>query len=184
MTRVVLGTSDPVFAVLCGRALEETSFELLAAVPPSQLLDTMRLLAPDLLLLDADGEDVPALKTLAIKVMLVSDARVVLVAAYLAPGSPGLSALLQSIAATFVQKPQGPSSLSLAGDDAAPFVAALQAAFAAHDGVDVAGRPLGAAAPEASGHRPRSATIPPVDVDAGWESEDEPPTSPDRVGHD
>ena len=41
-------------------------------------------------MLDADGEDVAALKALATKVMLVSFAPVVVVSAYLAPGSPGL----------------------------------------------------------------------------------------------
>ena len=48
-----------------------------------------------------------------------------LVSAYLAPGSPGLGALLQSVAGTFVQKPQGPSSLSLAAGDGPAFVAAI-----------------------------------------------------------
>ena len=124
MTRLVLGSSDPVFALLCRRALAGSGLELLAAVPPAELLETMRRFVPDLLVLDADGEEVTALKALATKVMLVSEARVVLVGAYLAPGSPALSTLLQSIAATFVQKPQGPSSLGLAGDDALPFVTA------------------------------------------------------------
>ena len=129
--RVVLATSDPVFAGVFKRALEGVrNLRLLVAVTPSELLEAARQVAPDLVVLDADGEDVTALKALAAKVMLVSDAPIVLVSAYLAPGSPGLSALLQSIAASFVQKPQGPSSLSLAGEDGPPFVAALRAAFA------------------------------------------------------
>ena len=57
--------------------------------------------------------------------MLVSQARLVLVSAYLAPGSPGLGALLQAVAGTFVQKPQGPASLSLADGDGPAFVAAI-----------------------------------------------------------
>jgi chemotaxis response regulator CheB len=137
--RVVLATSDLVFAALCKRALEGgTNPQRVVAVSPAELLETVRKLAPDLLVLDADGEDVAALKALATKVMLVSDAPVVLVSAYLGPGSPGLSALLQSIPATFVQKPQGPSSLSLADEDGPPFVAAMQAAFAAHEDEDLA----------------------------------------------
>src|SRR5207245_2508382 len=115
------------------------------------LLDTARQLAPSFIVLDADGEDVAALKALATKVMLVSFAPVVVVSAYLAPGSPGLSTLLQSIAAAFVQKPQGPSSLSLADTDGPRFAAALRAAFAAHDGVEVAG----------------------VNLDEGWDDEEE-----------
>jgi chemotaxis response regulator CheB len=135
--RIVLATSDPVFAALCRRALMGSGGELLAAVSPAELLETTRRLAPELLLLDVDGEEVTALKALATKVMLVSEARVVLLSGYLAPGSPGLSALLQSIAATFVQKPEGPSSLGLADQDGPAFVAALEAAYAAHDGLDL-----------------------------------------------
>jgi hypothetical protein len=178
-TRLVLATADPVFAVLCQRLLEGTSQQLLAAVTPSQLLDTMRQLAPDFLVLDADGEDAAALKALAAKVMLVSDARVVLVSAYLAPGSPGLCALLQSIAATFAQKPQGPSSLSLVEDDGPSFALALRTAFAAHDGVDLGGQPLGATVPLAAGvafaaTRSHEAGILPHDddIDAAWDVDD------------
>jgi chemotaxis response regulator CheB len=162
-TLVVLATSDPMFAALCKRALDGTSLSLLAAVPLPELLETARRVAPDLLLLDCDGEDAQALKALATKVMLVSDARVVLVSAYLAPGSPGLCALLQSIAATFVQKPEGPSSLGLADDDGPAFVAALQAAFAAHGNEDLPGQP----------HQPPS--VLPDDFDAGWDIEEQPP---------
>ena len=137
-TRVVLASSDPVFAVLCQDALEASGHEVVAAVAPTELLETARQ-APDLVILDADGHDVASLKALATKTMLVSEARLVLVSAYLAPGSAGLSALLQAIPATFVQKPQGASSLGLADDDAAPFVAALLAAHGAHDNPDVTG---------------------------------------------
>ena len=137
--RVVLATFDPVFAALCTRAFERaTTPHVFVAVAPPELLETARRVAPDLLVLDVDGEDVAALELLAAKVMLVSDAHVVLVSAYLGPGSPGLGALLQSIAATFVQKPEGPSSLSLADEDGPPFVAALLAALAASDDEDVA----------------------------------------------
>jgi chemotaxis response regulator CheB len=160
-TRVLLATSDQLFAALCQRALAGTKLALVAAVAPPELLETARRLTPELLILDTDGEDVAALKLLATKVMLVSDARVVLVSAYLAPGSPGLCALLQSIAATFVQKPEGPSSLSLTQDDGPPFVAALQAAFAAHDNADL------------TSHPQKSGGVLPVDFDAGWGLEDE-----------
>jgi chemotaxis response regulator CheB len=143
--RVVLTTSDPVFAVLFTRALQEgTNLQLLAAVSPAEVVETARQLQPQLLVLDVDGEELDALKTIAAKVMLVSDAPLVLVSAYLAPGSPGLCALLQSIAATFVQKPEGPSSLSLAGEDGPPFVAALQAVLAAAEGDDLAADKLNA----------------------------------------
>lgn len=130
LTGVVLATSDPVFAALCQQALDGTEQQLLAAVSPAELVDATRRLAPGLVVLDADGEDVAALKVLATKVMLVSDARIVLVSAYLAPGSPGLCALLQSIAASFVQKSRGPSWLGLVAEDRAAFADALRAAAA------------------------------------------------------
>src|SRR5262249_6565437 len=132
--------------------------QLLAAVPPAELLDAVRQHGPDFLVLDADGEDPAALRALATKVMLVSDARIVVVSAYLAPGSPGLCGLLQTIAGTFAHKPQGPSSLGLADDDGPAFVAALRAAFAAHDNQVLDG------APPAGGHA--------VDVDDAWDADD------------
>ena len=151
-TRVVLATFDPVFGALCKRAFERaTTPHVLVAVSPPELLETVRQVAPDLLVLDVDGEDVAALKVLAAKVMLVSDAHVVLASAYLGPGSAGLGGLLQSIAATFVQKPEGPSSLSLADEDGPPFVATLFAALAASDDEDLAVETL----------------------DAGWDPDDE-----------
>jgi len=155
--RTLVCSADPLFAALCGRALAGTSLALVAAVSPAELLTAARTHAPELLILDVDGDDLAALKTLATKLLLVSDARIVLVSGYLAPGSPGLSALLQAIAATFVQKPEGSSSLGLADGDGAPFVAALEAAFAAHE--DAAVRFL--ALPE--------------DFDAGWDVGDDAP---------
>ena len=149
---VLLASSDPVFAALCKRAFEAGTNPLpMIAVSPPDLLDATRRFAHEAVILDTDGEDVAELKALATKVMLVSDAPIVLVSAYLAPGSPGLSTLLQSIAATFVQKPEGPSSLSLAADDGPPFVAALRAALAAQEQEEV----------------------PPERVDSGWDLEEE-----------
>ena len=128
---MVLATSDAVFGALCKRALEGgPGGARVVLVSPRQVLETARKVAHDVLLLDVDGEDVADLKALAAKAMLVSEARIVLTSGYLSPGAPGLTALLQSIAATFVQKPQGRSSLGLADEDGPPFVAALQAALA------------------------------------------------------
>jgi chemotaxis response regulator CheB len=139
-SRIVLASSDPVFAVLCQDALEASGQEVIASVTPSELLEAARQ-APDLIVLDADGHDVATLRALATKAMLVSEARIVLVSAYLAPGSAGLSALLQAIAGTFVQKPQGGSSLGLADDDGPPFAAALLAAPGALDSLGLAETP-------------------------------------------
>ena len=158
MTRVLLASQDPVFSRLCRSALATTRLEVLAVVPPAKLLEATRQAAPELIVIDVDAEDIVELKALTTKLMLVSDARVVLTAAYLAPGSPGLGTLLQAIAAGFVQKPQGPSSLGLAAEDAAPFAAALEASL--HP-------PVFTDAP-----RPRSATLPPEAVDSGWESDE------------
>jgi len=137
---ILLATSDPVFAALCKRALEAATSQqtLLVAVSPAELLEKARELAPHHLVLDTDGQDVAALAALATKMMLVSGAPIVFVSAYLAPGSTGLSSLLQSIPASFVQKPQGPSSLSLADEEGTPFVAALQAAIASQQNEDAA----------------------------------------------
>jgi CheY-like chemotaxis protein len=160
--RVVVATSDPVFAALCRRALESGKTQTVVTVPLLELLETARELQPDRIVLDADvqaasaesantgGDAAAALTALAAKVMLVSDAPVVLVSAYLGPGAPDLCALLQSIAATFVQKPSGPSSLSLAAAGGPPFVAALEAAFAGREDED----------------------LPPESLDADWDTGD------------
>ena len=161
-TSIALTTADPVFAALCKRASEDGTASLfLVALPPSELLETLQQLAYDVVVLDVDGQDPAAVKLLATKVMLVSDAPIILVSAYLAPGSAGLGTLLQSIAARFVQKPRGPSSLSLAGVDGPLFMAALQTAFAEYkDEVPDSGADPGEAADD--------------DVDAGWDIEEEP----------
>jgi chemotaxis response regulator CheB len=159
---ILLATSDPVFAALCKRVLEAGTNQEIVAVSPSELLEKARQLAPRHLVLDADGQDVAALKALATKVMLVSDANIVFVSAYLAPGSAGLSSLLQSIPAAFVQKPQGPSSLSIADDDGTTFVAALQAALDAKQSEDVATDNL----------------------DAGWDTDESRPRRKVRAAHD
>ena len=136
-TRIVLASADLVFAALCKRALEAGATpKIVETATPPQLLQKTRDVSPDFVVLDADGEDVTALKALATKVMLVSGAPIVLVSGYLAAGSPGLSSLLQSIAAAFVQKPEGPSSLGLVGEEGPRFAAALDAAFAAQDEAD------------------------------------------------
>jgi len=167
--RIVLATLDPVFAAQCHKALEGTDQQLLATVSLAELVDATRRLAPELVVLDADGEDVAALKMLATKVMLVSDARIVLVSAYLAPGSPLLCALLQSIAASFVQKSRGPSWLGLPEDDRASFVGALHAAVAADDGERVAEPPISGPAAAVVMDRDRHpAPRARDDVDVGW----------------
>jgi chemotaxis response regulator CheB len=166
-TRVVLASADPLFAALCHRVLAGSSLELLAAVPPAELLETTRQLAPDLLILDSDGEDALALRLLATKVMLVSQARLVLVSAYLSLGSPGLSALLQSIAASFVQKPGGPSSLGLIDEDGPRFLAALQATLTGLDPEELLVPPPPPAPPVSKAGAPAEA------LDSGWDLDEE-----------
>lgn len=162
-TRVVLASPDPVFAVLCKRALEaETDAPFCVTLSPPEPLEAVLQRAHDVVVLDVDGRDAATLKAVATQVMLVSDAPIVLVSAYLSPGSAGQSALLSSIAARLVQKPQGPSSLSLADADGVPFAAALRAALAEYEDDE----------PVAD------------DIDAGWDVDDEPSAEEAGVGDD
>lgn len=132
---LVLASRDAAFAVLCEDLLDSgETFELVVATSTVELLDVVRQHEPDAVLLDIDGQDLAAIKTLASKLALVSDAWIILASAYLAPGSPGLTSLLQSIAGASVQKPGGATSLSLAEADAASFIAALRKAFVARSG--------------------------------------------------
>ena len=132
---LVLATRDAAFAALCESLLDDgATFDLVVAASTVELLDVARQHDPDAVLLDVDGQDVAAIKTLASKVALVSEAWVILASGYLSPGSPGLTSLLQSIAGAAVQKPGGSASLSLVGEGGASFVAALEGAFAARPG--------------------------------------------------
>jgi chemotaxis response regulator CheB len=129
---MVLATRDAAFAALCEHLLDDTvSFELVVATSTVELLDVARQHEPDVVLLDVDGQDAAAVRTLASKVALVSDAFVILASAYFSPGSPGLTALLQGIAAGAVQKPRGATSVSLAGGDGEAFLSALRGAYEA-----------------------------------------------------
>ena len=60
-SRLVLATSDPVFAAQCEKALDGSSHQMLASVTLPELVDATRRLAPDLVVIDADREDVAAL---------------------------------------------------------------------------------------------------------------------------
>jgi chemotaxis response regulator CheB len=132
---LVLASRDAAFSALCESLLDDgATFELVVATSTVELLDVARQHEPDAVLLDVDGQDVAVVKTLVSKVALVSDAWVILASGYLAPGSPGLTSLLQSIAGAAVQKPGGATSLSLAEADGAAFVAALRDAFEARPG--------------------------------------------------
>jgi DNA-binding NarL/FixJ family response regulator len=170
---VVLATTDPVFAALFRRAFDraDAKLKIVADVPPAELLETVRLRAPELIVLDVDGQDVAQVRTLAAKVTLVSEARLVLVAGYLAPGSPGLCALLQSIAAGFVQKPDGASSLGLAAAGGPAFVAALEAALVERDD-------------KSAGPRDAVHAHLPVDFDSGWNLDEAPPVARLRADDD
>ena len=65
LVQTVLASADPVFAALCRRAFQGTSLELLAAVPPDELLESARELEPELIVLDVDGDDVMLARRLA-----------------------------------------------------------------------------------------------------------------------
>ncbi len=131
---LVLATRDTAFTALCEHALRDgTAFDLLVATSTVELLDVARQHQPAAVLLDVDGQDVAAVKVLAAKLGIVSEARLILTSGYLSPGSAGLSNLLQAIAATFVLKPQGATSLSLVQADGEVFVAALRRAFDAQE---------------------------------------------------
>lgn len=130
---LVLSTRDTAFAGLCEHLLVGAAeLELLVTVSTVELLEVVRQHDPDLVLLDVDGHDLFAMRALASKLTIVSEARLVLASAYLSPGSPGLSALLSAVVASFVEKPRGAAALSLSEQGGADFVAALTNAGLTH----------------------------------------------------
>lgn len=131
---LVLATRDSVFTALCEHLLKDGEvFDLIVSTSTVELLDVARQHQPAAVLLDIDGQDVATVKTLASKLALLSEARIILASGYLTPGSAGLGSLLQVVAGAAVLKPQGSSSLSLARDDGQQFVAAMRRAFDAQD---------------------------------------------------
>lgn len=127
---LVLASRDSAFAALCEHLLREGDvFDLIVSTSTVELLDVARQHQPEAVLLDVDGQDIAAVKTLLSKLTLLSEARVILASGYLSPGSAGLGSLLQTIAAVAVLKPQGSTSLSLVQSDGPLFVAALRRAF-------------------------------------------------------
>lgn len=127
---LVLASRDSAFSALVEHLLRDGDvFDLIVSTSTVELLDVARQHQPEAVLLDVDGQDIAAVKTLLSKLTLLSEARVLIASGYLSPGSPGLGGLLQTIAAVAVLKPQGSTSLSLVQADGPLFVSALRRAF-------------------------------------------------------
>jgi len=126
--RMVIATADPVFGALCDR-LFTADGERVGVTVHADLIRLARRVEPEVILYDIDYCDPADVSRLTAKLSLVSSAVVVLASAYLAPGSTGLGALLQTVSATAVLKPGGAGGLDLRGAEAAAFRRALTLAI-------------------------------------------------------
>lgn len=126
--RMVVATADPVFGALCERLFPEEEGRVSVTVH-ADLIRLARRVEPEVILYDIDYCDPADVSRLTAKLSLVSGAVVVLASAYHAPGSTGLGALLQTVSATAVLKPDGASSLSLSAHAAEAFRQSLTLAI-------------------------------------------------------
>jgi hypothetical protein len=112
----VLTSKDPSFAGLLEHLCHESPLHLLTTAGPSITLETVRSNAPEFVLLDLDSVDAQEASRLILKLALVSHAFVLLTGINAVPGTPGLDAFYQAGAHGALVKPEGKTSLSLAGE--------------------------------------------------------------------
>jgi hypothetical protein len=133
--RMVVATADSVFGARC-ESLFGGDGGIVSVTVHADLIRLARRGEPDVVLFDIDYCDPADVSRLTAKLSLVSSAVVVLATAYHAPGSAALGALLQTVSATAVLKPDGASSLSLSGAGAEAFRQALTVAINAQARAD------------------------------------------------
>lgn len=117
----VLTSKDPSFASLLEHLCHESPLHLLTTAGPSITLETVRSNTPEFVLLDLDSVDPQEASRLILKLALVSNAFVLLTGIHAIPGTPGLDAFFQAGAHGALVKPEGKTSLSLAGQAGAVY---------------------------------------------------------------
>jgi orotidine-5'-phosphate decarboxylase len=123
----VLTSKDPSFGGLLEHLCHESSLHLLTTAGPSITLETVRSNAPVFVLLDLDSIDAQEACRLISKLGLVSHAFVLLTGVNAVPGLTSMDPFFHAGASGSLIKPDGKTSLSLAGESAQSFLKQLRA---------------------------------------------------------
>ena len=113
---LVLASKDPSFAAMLEHLLGPSPVKFLTSAGPAITLECVRTNAPSIVLLDLDSMEAAEAQRLVLKLALVSNALLVLTAADAVPGLPSLDPLFFGGAHGVLLKPEGKTSLGLAGE--------------------------------------------------------------------
>jgi len=112
---LVLASKDPAFAALLEQLLAPSPVRFVTATGPAITLECVRTNAPSIVLLDLDSMEPVEAQRLVLKLSLVSPALLLLTGADAVPGLPSLDPLFLGGAHGVLLKPEGKTSLGLAG---------------------------------------------------------------------
>jgi AmiR/NasT family two-component response regulator len=122
---MVLTSKDPSFAGLFENASQGSPFQLQTTAGPAITLETVRSNSPELVLIDLDSVELSEASRLVLKLTLVSNCCIVLTGTEAVPGIPSMDALVLAGAHGLLVKPQGKTSLCLAVENGAAYLADL-----------------------------------------------------------
>ena len=112
---LVLASKDPAFAALLEQLLAPSPVRFVTATGPAITLECVRTNAPSIVLLDLDSMEPAEAQRLVLKLSLVSPALLLLTGADAVPGLPALDPVFLGGAHGVLLKPEGKTSLGLAG---------------------------------------------------------------------
>jgi len=121
----ILTSKDPSFAGLLEHLCHESSLHLLTTAGPSITLETVRSNTPAFVLLDLDSIEPVETTRLIMKLALASSAFVFLTGSSAVPGAPAMDQFYQAGAHGTILKPDGKTSVSLAGEPGKAFLQQL-----------------------------------------------------------
>lgn len=122
---IVLTSKDPSFSGLFENACHASAFHLQTTAGPAITLETVRSNAPALVLIDLDSVDAIEASRLVLKLTLVTGCCIAVTGTDAIPGTPAMDLLVHSGAHGLVAKPEGKTSLCLAGESGADYLASL-----------------------------------------------------------
>lgn len=128
-TPFVLTSKDPSFSALLEHLCQNSPLQLVTTAGPSITLETVRNNNPSFVLVDLDSVDAVEATRLILKLTLVSHAFVFFTGADAVPGHSSMDGYYSAGAHGGLQKPDGKTSLGLAGEHGEPYLKTLEALF-------------------------------------------------------
>ena len=122
----VLTSKDPSFSALLEHLCQKSAFQLITTAGPSITLETVRNNSPAFVLVDLDSVDAVEATRLILKLTLVSHAFIFVTGVDAVPGHNLMDGYFAAGAHGGVQKPDGKTSLGLAGEYGKPYLERLE----------------------------------------------------------